>query len=434
MLSLRRLPGVVANAVADRRLAAGLSQVMEDPGLGPARDRACLSVRNPAGRVAYARNPTMPLIPASTTKIVTASAALARLGPDFRYTTEVRAAAPPTDGTIAGDLWFVGAGDPLLATADFASVAGYHRLPRLATPLEVLADRIVAAGVRRIGGRVLGDESRYDTQRYVPTWNPGYITQNASGPQSALTVNGGFAQWQPRAVAAPAPATNAAAVLTGLLSARGVAVGGAAGEGKVSGTTTVVTALDSPPLPDVLAVMLRESDNLAAELLVKELGVRFGGAGTTAAGLAVVRSTLASLGLSTDGLVSADGSGLDRSDRLTCEALQAALATSGEQGVIGRSMPVAGRDGTLARRFASTPAAGKVRAKTGSLEGVSGLSGWTATGDGRALQFALLANDLPTEGTGFGLQDRVVSLLGSYPQAPPPFELGPQPVTASAPR
>ncbi|HEX2272519.1 MAG TPA: D-alanyl-D-alanine carboxypeptidase/D-alanyl-D-alanine-endopeptidase, partial [Acidimicrobiales bacterium] len=421
----------VATAVADRRLAWALDRILDDPGLGAARDRTCVSVRNPAGRPAYARNPAMPLIPASTTKVLTAAAALARLGPEFRFTTEVRAPAPPADGTVMGDLWFVGAGDPLLATGDFAAVAGYHRTPRLASPLEVLADRITAAGVRRVAGRVVGDESRYDGQRYLPTWSPGYITQGAIGPQSALTVNGGFTQWEPREVAAPAPATHAAAVLTSLLRARGVMVGGEAGEGKAPAGTTVVASIESPPLSEVIAVLLQESDNLTAELLVKELGARFGGAGTTAAGLEVVRSTLASLGLGTDGLAWADGSGLDRSSRLSCDALQTVLARDGEQGVVSRGLPLAGRNGTLARRFTAGPAAGRVRAKTGSLQGVTGLAGWATTNDGRAVQFALLANDLPGDGAGFGLQDRVANVLGSYPQAPPPGELAPRPPTAA---
>ena len=434
VFSLRRVPGLVAGAVADRRLATGLTRIIEDPALGAARERSCLSVRNPAGRVAYAHNPDASLIPASTTKVLTAAAALARLGPDFRYVTEVRAAAPPAGGSIAGDLWVVGAGDPLLATADYAAIAGYQRRPRLATSLEALADRVVAAGVRRITGRVVGDESRYDTQRYVPSWNPSYITENEIGPQSALTVNGGFSAWEPRPVASPAPATNAAATLTRLLRDRGVTVDADAGQGQAPASAVAVAVIESAPLPDVLAVLLRESDNLTAELLVKELGARFAGAGTTPAGLGVLRSTLVSLGLAPDGLASADGSGLDRSDRLTCNALQTALASSGEQGVLGRSMPVAGRDGTLARRFGGTPAAGKVRAKTGSLQGVSGLSGWTTATDGRSLQFALIANDLPGDGAGFALQDRVVAALGGYPQAPAAAELGPRPVVAAAPR
>lgn len=427
VLSLRRVPGFLTATVANRRLNGSLGPVMEDAGLGGGRQQACLAVRDPDGRTVYARNPSLPLIPASTMKVATAKAAVARLGVDFHYTTEVRAAAAPAAGAVAGDLWLVGAGDPLLATADFASVAGYQERPRLATPLETLADRVVAAGVRRVEGRVVGDESRYDTQRYVPTWNPDYVTEPEIGPQSALTVNGGYVQWRPKAAPAPSPAANAAAVLTGLLRARGVAVAGDGTEGRAGPASTPVASIDSPPLSDVVAVLLQESDNLTAELLVKELGVRFGGEGSTRAGLGVVRSTLDSLGLPDEALSSADGSGLDRSDRLTCELLQATLAADGEQGVVSRALPVAGRNGTLARRFAGSPADGKVRAKTGSLRGVTGLSGWTTTLDGRSLQFSLLANELPSDRAGTGLQDRVVSVLATWPQAPAVADVAPRP-------
>jgi D-alanyl-D-alanine carboxypeptidase/D-alanyl-D-alanine-endopeptidase (penicillin-binding protein 4) len=237
-------------------------------------------------------------------------------------------------------------------------------------------------------------------------------------------------QWRPRAVPAPAPAANAAGLLTGLLRARGVSVGGEGAEGRAPPGAVAVATVDSPPLSDVLAVMLQESDNLTAELLVKELGARFGGQGSTAAGLGVVKAALASAGVAGDGLASVDGSGLDRSDRLTCDALQATLAHGGEAGVVSRSLPVAGRNGTLARRFAGSPAAGKVRAKTGSLRGVSGLSGWTTTQDGRSIQFALLANDLPQDAVGIGLEDRVVSALAGWPRAPAPADVGPRPAAA----
>ena len=427
VLSLRRVPGFVVATVANRRLGGRLAPAMEDAGLGGGREQACLAVRDPDGRTVYARNPTLPLIPASTMKLATATAAVARLGADFHYTTEVRARAAPTGDAVAGDLWLVGAGDPLLATADFASIAGYQERPRLATSLEALADRVVAAGVHRVDGRILGDESRYDAQRYVPTWNPDYATEPEIGPQSALTVNGGFVQWRPKAVPAPSPAGNAAAVFTGLLRARGVAVGGEGAEGRAPGGGTAVASIDSPPLSDVIAVLLQESDNLTAELLVKELGARFGGEGSTKAGLGVVRSTLDALGLPDEAMSSADGSGLDRSDRLTCELLQATLAADGEQGVVSRGLPVAGRNGTLARRFTGSPADGKVRAKTGSLRGVTGLSGWTTTLDGRSLQFSLLANELPSDRAGTALQDRVVSALATWPQAPTVAEVAPRP-------
>jgi serine-type D-Ala-D-Ala carboxypeptidase/endopeptidase (penicillin-binding protein 4) len=287
--------------------------------------------------------------------------------------------------------------------------------------------------VRRVEGRIVGDETRYDTQRYVPTWNPDYASEPEIGPQSALTINGGFVQWRPEAVPATSPAANAASVLTGLLRARGVAVSGDGGEGRAPPGGTAVASIDSPPLSDVVAVLLQESDNLTAELLVKELGVRFGGEGSTRAGLDVVRSTLDGLGLPDEATSFADGSGLDRSDRLTCELLQATLAADGEQGVVSRGLPVAGRNGTLARRFGGSPADGKVRAKTGSLRGVTGLSGWTTTLDGRSLQFSLLANELPTDRAGTGLQERVVSALATWPEAPAVAEVAPRPPAVRGP-
>src|SRR5207244_3781746 len=117
-----------------------------------------------------------------------------------------------------------------------------------------------------------------------------------SGPASALTVNSGFVAWKPKAVPAPAPATNAATVLAALLQARGVTVGGV-GEGVAPSGLHPVATLESSPLTDVVAEMLQQSDNLAAELMLKELGKRFGGAGTTAAGLGVMRDTLEKAGL-----------------------------------------------------------------------------------------------------------------------------------------
>ncbi|MDQ4132346.1 MAG: D-alanyl-D-alanine carboxypeptidase/D-alanyl-D-alanine-endopeptidase [Actinomycetota bacterium] len=426
VFSLRRAPTVLSDLIADGRLVDSLEKAFADPALGPARDRACLTVRDAGGRPVYDRNGDVMLIPASNMKIFTGLAALTRLGAQTRLVTEVEAARTPTGGVVEGDLWLVGGGDPLLAVADFAAVAGYLGRPRLSTSMESLADRVVASGVREVRGRVLGDESRYDTQRYVPTWNPTYATESEIGPMSALTVNGGFVQWRPRAVPAPAPATNGAAVLTALLRQRGVVVAGEAGEGRVPAGAAAVASIESPPIAEIVAVLLRESDNLTAELLVKELGVRFGGNGSTSAGLKVMRDTLASMGLPIDDYSAVDGSGLDRSDRLSCDLLEAALAHVGQDGPLAESLPLAGQDGTLTRRFVGTPAAGRIRAKTGSLQGVIGLSGWATGQDGRPVQFSFLANDLPRGPAGDVLETRVVSALVAYPQAPSPAELGPE--------
>jgi len=434
VFSLRRVAPAITRTIGGQRLGAGIDALLSQPVYGDTRDDTCLVVADPDGRPLYSQGPAKPLIPASAMKILTGSVVLSRLGADGKYVTPVRAAAAPGPDGVVGDAWLVGSGDPLLATADYAATAGWMETARPATSLESLADRIVNAGVRRIG-RLLGDESRYDGQRYIPTWEPHYATIPEVGPQSALTVNGGFAQWRPRRIAAASPAPNAANVLAGLLRARGVTVE-ATGEGRAPpAASATIAEIESPPMSEVVGVLLRDSDNLTAELLVKELGARFGGAGTTAAGLGVVRSTASSLGLPTAGLANADGSGLDRSDRLTCDLVQEALTDARPDGALARSLPVAGTSGTLLRRFLGTTAVGRIRAKTGSLSEVVALAGYATGKDGRDVTFSLVANDLPSDAAGTSLQNQLANVLAAYPDAPSPDLLGPEPpraVTAGA--
>ena len=430
VFSLRRVPGAVARTVAGGRLRHQLEDLLADPAFGPAGESTCLAVRDPDGRPLYGHLADRPLIPASTHKVLTAAVALHRLGADSRYTTPVKAGEPPRDGAV-GDLWLVGSGDPLLATTDYAAQAGWMRAPRPVTPIEQLADRVAGAGIRRVG-RLLGDESRYDTQRYLPSWEPTYASTPEVGPQSALTVNDGFVRWEGVKVPATSPATHGANVLAGLLRDRGVTVG-ATGEGKAPDTGVTVAAIDSPPLTELVGTIMRDSGNLASELLVKELGVRFAGGGTTGGGLGVVRETALSLGLPVDGLAAVDGSGLDRSDRITCDLLQALWSKEGDKGPLAQGLPLAATSGTLVQRFRGTPAAGKVRAKTGSLDEVVGLTGFSTTLDGRALLFSLVANELPSDSAGSALQDRLANVLVSYPEAPNPDELVPGPPQSRAP-
>lgn len=428
VFSLRRAAPLLSRVVADTHLEADLDRVLADPVYGAARERSCLVVSDPGGgRVHYARRESLPLIPASTLKLLTTAAALAQLGAETRFTTEVRAGVPPADGGV-NDLYLVGGGDPLLSTADFAASAGFMDQPRRSTSIEALADKVAAAGIRRVG-RILGDESRYDAERLVPSWNPRYIANFDISPLSALVVNKAFTSTAPPAVALSPPA-HAADVLAGLLRARGVTVG-TTGTGRAPGGAAPVASIESVPLRDIAAEILENSDNMAAELLVKEMSARPGVAGTTTAGLAAVQDRLRQLvGASSEELVAVDGSGLDRGDRLTCGLLQRVLATEGEAGPLAQGLPQAGRNGTLFRRFLGTPAAGKVRAKTGSLEGVVGLSGFVSARGGRTLSFSLLANDLPGMSVGAGLQDRVANVMSGYPRAPAPEELGPKPPAA----
>lgn len=424
VLSARRVPALLAQLVADSRLRTDLDDALAQPSLGPARERSCLIVEE-AGRPVMTRRPDLSLIPASNLKILTALAALAALGPDTRFATEVRSvAAVGADGVVDGPLWMVGGGDPLLATADYA--ASLENQPQLVSPVEHLADQVVQAGVRSVRGGVVGDESRYDTQRYVPTWKPGYITDAEVGPASGLDVNDGFTGVGLRPPAASQPAVHAATVLTGLLRERGVEVAGSPDQGVAPVDAVAVARLASPPVQEIIGQMLRESDNLTAELLVKELGHRFAGDGSTRAGLEVMRSRLTEQGVAVDQLSTADGSGLDRSDRTSCAALMTALAVNGADGAIADGLPVAARNGTLAKRFLGHPAAGRLRAKTGSLDGVVGLSGYMdGAGGTPPLSFSLVVNDLPRDALGRRLQEDVSAVLARYPDAPDPDSLAP---------
>jgi len=422
VLSVRRVPDLLTQAIADQRLKTALDRAMTDP----AAANSCLIVKANT-RTVYSYNPVTPLIPASNLKLLTALAALNEIGPDAQFDTQVKADKAMTpDGTVAGPLYLVGAGDPVMETADFAATA-FKAQPQIHTAFEQLADSLVAKGLKHVAGPVVGDESRYDTQRYVPTWKPRYITDGESGPLSALMVNDGFLAWKPKAVAAPAPATHAAQVLTDLLKSRGVSIDGPAGQSQAPASAVTISELRSPPLRDVVAEMLKQSDNTTAELLTKELGRRAAGRPTTAAGVDAIRSLLTAAHLPVEQYRAVDGSGLDRTDRATCSLIITVLGEGdATTGPIQRGLPVAGKDGTLFDRLKNTPAAGRLRAKTGSLEHVAALSGFVdPAGASPPITFSLLANDVPTDAAGRALGDRIGVILASYPDAPSPDSLAP---------
>ena len=445
VLSARRVPGPVAGLVADQKLAAQLDAIVGEAG-GPAE--SCLQVQVGATPV-YARTPTRLLLPASNVKLLTAWAAITRLGADHVFTTKVMAAKPPANGVVDGPLVLVGGADPILATADYRpSQTEWTLASEPVTKLEALADRVKAAGVTRVNGGVIGDDSRFDGQRTVPTWKSLYLTDGEIGPVGALEVNGGFTVSGRRKAPDANPAASAAATFASLLQARGVAVQGPTGAGTAPSGAVPVASMDSPPLRDVVGIMLRESDNLAAEMLVKELGREFGGAGTWPAGLGVIRDTLAAAKLPTDGLALVDGSGLDRSDRASCATLGALEAAPGPAtAIVASALPRAGSCGTLAKRFLGQPAAGRIRAKTGSLTGVAALTGYVDTAPakpppscppatasagagtgpppGQPISFSLLVNGLATDSAGVGVEDRVADALTTYPQLPAVESFGP---------
>jgi D-alanyl-D-alanine carboxypeptidase/D-alanyl-D-alanine-endopeptidase (penicillin-binding protein 4) len=370
--SIRRFPEPVVTdaerSIDGRELSGALNAYVSWFG------DACYVVSGPDG-LFVARNPDEPMLPASTEKLLTATAALRVLGPDYQFTTVAAAASPPVDGAV-DHLWIVGGGDPELATAPYAE-------PGVTTPLEALADSIVTAGVTRVTNGVLVDDSRYDLQRYVPTWKDTYRTQFESGPIGALTVNHGIPLVQGRPVTVDDPGLYTAGELVALLRARGVAVGPQIGRSGVPGDAVTVGSVQSQPLRTIIAAMLQTSDNLVAESLTKELGVRAASEGTTAAGTSVTMSQLAALGVPLGGVTMLDGSGLDRGDRLTCRTLADVVDLS-------ETPPLAALNALLPTAGAGTAVAGMLHAKGGYLDDVIGLAGVLNTT--RTLAFAFLIN------------------------------------------
>lgn len=409
-----RLPALLAEAQGTADLERAVADLLsQSPG------RSCLAVYEDE-RPVLVRNADQALVPASTQKILVATAALSVLGPDFRYETRVVSDGPPRDGTVGG-LWLVGSGDPTLATPEYVQFLADR--PRFAehraTALVALTDGLKAAGVTTVTGGIAGDDSRYDRVRLVPSWKDNYVIDNEAGPLGALMVNTGFTVFEPPERRADDPAAHAAFELTRLATAAGISVTGPARSGVPPSDGTTLATIKSAPLSELVAGMLRESDNTAAELMVKELGVAKRHDGSTAAGTGVVMDALSEAKLPTAGLRLGDGSGLEVTNQASCALLTAALRMPDAGGAprLSSMLAVAGRSGTLSLRLAGTPLEGKLRAKTGSINGVSGLVGYL---DGhRRLTFAFVANGSFSDSAGRLLQDRLVALLAGYP--------GPQP-------
>jgi D-alanyl-D-alanine carboxypeptidase/D-alanyl-D-alanine-endopeptidase (penicillin-binding protein 4) len=283
-----------------------------------------------------------------------------------------------------------------------------------------------------VTGSVVGDESRFDSVRAVAGWPAEYSEEGDVGKLSALGIDDGFATAGPPVPDSAPPPVQAAGLLTKLLRAAGIEVQGAPTSGTAPPGAERLAAVVSPPLGAELGEVLRESDNTAMELLTKELGRQERRTGSTAAGRAAVRADLAGDGFPLAGFVNADGSGLSRSDRVTCKLLVDVLERAGPDGLLVRDLPVAARSGTLVEQLKGTVAAGRVHAKTGTLDGVKALSGWALASPGQGagnpalaapVVFATVLNGLADvlpvpSATPAGLTDQVALDVAEYPRAP----------------
>ena len=402
------------------RLAGEFAAVLS---LREAPESMCLSVMLD-DELIFESKPATGLIPASLTKIVTAAAALEVMRPDEVFSTEVVARTDAleavTDGVLVGDLYLIGQGDPVLSTSRYV---GRYPDPVAHTDVTDLADRVFATlaahGVRRIEGRLVGDESWYphkqrDYTEEVPTnggdpvWKRSYVTSNHAGPLSALLLNQGYSSYSRTLsglgrrgnVRAVNPAQHAASVFDDFLEARGMVITRRpiAGMAPDPFERTLLGAVESPPLSEILTRMLTYSDNTIAEMLLKEIGRRTDGSDRASAAAGVQALLRRQLGPSVDGLVIADGSGLSYSNRLTCGAVAGLLLEAGPGSPLVEGLAVSGERGTLrgcvpARSPGVHDQLNSVSAKTGSLDDVTALAGTSVAANGETVTFAMIANE-----------------------------------------
>jgi D-alanyl-D-alanine carboxypeptidase/D-alanyl-D-alanine-endopeptidase (penicillin-binding protein 4) len=259
-----------------------------------------------------------------------------------------------------------------------------------ASSVELLVDQLAELGLTAVRGGVHGDESRFDAIRGVH--DSGYRTSPWVGPLSALTLNHGYDSHGFQSN----PATYAAGVLRKTLKADGISPGHAAAREQAPANASVIASVSSPPMSELVRLTNKESDNFFAETLLKDVGLDASGVGTTSAGVAAVHSFAASVGASVSLI---DGSGLDHGDRASPrDVVRLLLAERArpEYDAFFASLPIAGVDGTIHKRMRSGPAHRNCSAKTGSLIGVSALSGYCTTTSGREVAFSFLMNGVST--------------------------------------
>jgi serine-type D-Ala-D-Ala carboxypeptidase/endopeptidase (penicillin-binding protein 4) len=345
--------------------------------------------------------------PASVEKLYTATTALARIGASARLQTTVLGIGHMAPGGVwAGNLYLRGGGDPTFGSQTF--IRGHYG--GVGASVQALASQLVHDGIRRVTGAIEGDESYFDSLRGEPSSGYGFDPY-LEGVLSALAFNRGETGSY-RGL--HAPAEYAAHELSLAMKSDHIAVNGQVGAKSTPAGATALAEVSSPTIAQLLGLMLPISDNFFAETLLKDLGARFGGAGTTPAGAAVVRATVAQLVGIHPHVV--DGSGLSREDLTSPQqvvTLLQYLASAPLGNTIWSSLAVAGHSGTLAERMLHSAAAGHCRGKTGTLTGVSNLVGYCEAANGHRVAFAFFNDGIAIE-TARSIQDSMAETIARY--------------------
>jgi D-alanyl-D-alanine carboxypeptidase/D-alanyl-D-alanine-endopeptidase (penicillin-binding protein 4) len=392
-------PAPSADALADR-----IDGLLDDNRLGSHVTASVVDVST--GDLLYDDGGDTPVVPASTTKLATGAAVLASRGPAYRIATRVVAGAEP------GEVVIIGGGDSTLAVGSKSSYPGAARLDKLAAQVK-----------KALGGtaptKVTVDVSLYEGPTFSPAWISADLSAGYIANVTALMTNGARRE--------PTSATQAArfdkpdlaagqqfAKLLGL-PASAVTVTDAAIDPDAEELGKVL----SPPIANLVELMLLTSDNVLAEALARQVAVARGLPASFTGGAEATRDALTELGLSTSGFDLVDGSGMSHQNRLSAHLLTSIVAQAARDDQpalkpLITGLPVAAYSGTLTGRYQSSSsgksAAGVVRAKTGTLTGVTTLAGLAVDADGRLLAFSIMA-DQADEQAGKAALDRVAAAI-----------------------
>ena len=369
---------------------------------------SALVVDETADRTLWAYNDTVARLPASVEKLWTTTTALLELGPSATFQTKVSGSGRlEGNGTFVGTIYLRGGGDPTFGSGTFDHIV-YHA----GATVQSLAASLRRAGVRRIQGRIVGDESYFDSLRGGPDtgYQPNLETE---GSLSALSFDAGFTDLHEDQLDANPPLV-ATQAFASALRAAGVSVPADTPitTGLTPRSATPLASENSPSLAKLMFLTNSPSDNFFAEMLLKGVGARFGGGGTTARGASVVRSLIGrafNLHPRLD-----DGSGLSRYDRSNVSQIVLLLREMQSQPAFWNSLAIAGVRGTMIDELRHTRGAGNCRGKTGTLHDVANIVGYCRAADGHRIVFAFMMNGLTDSTAGHELEDLDAEALANY--------------------
>jgi D-alanyl-D-alanine carboxypeptidase/D-alanyl-D-alanine-endopeptidase (penicillin-binding protein 4) len=386
------------------RLRTQLASLFAKASGGPGSGSGGLVYDLTAKQTLFALNADVGRPPASVEKIFTTVATLAKLGPDARLqTTIVGEGNLGPGGVWHGNLYLVGGGDPTLGDGAFNQIWEHGYGP---TANQLVA-QLVHDGIKQVTGWVIGDAALFDGLRGGPATGYGPDIPDLGGQLSALSYDHGatFKKLNPGAFAAKEL----------VLTMHGAGIGARPLNRTLPAPagTRQLASVTSPPLSVMLKLMDVPSDDFFAEMLTKQLGVRFGSGGSIQAGAQVISSAIASYGIHP---AIVDGSGLSRSDHSSPDQvvdLLRAVWNTPVGRVLWASLPVMGVSGTIQNIAHHTVAQGRCVAKTGTLDYVTNLAGYCTTLDHHVLAFALMI-DGPPNWTVYQLLDKMVPAIARY--------------------